>query len=107
MNGGKYSMCYSFFSDMNELLDENVVLRNSITNLEIENAMHKALFYSKHALAEKLSRAHDNNLKARIGEFDGFCYDSSRRGLTQKSIEEMYMSGELSRDEYDFCKPMF
>lgn len=107
MNGSKYSMAYSFFSDMNGLLDENIVLRNAVMNLEIENAMHKALFYGKYSLAEKLRSAHDNNFKARTGEFDGFCYDSSRRGLKQKSIEEMYMTGELSREEYDFAKAIF
>ena len=104
--GAEHELSYSFFSDMNKLLDENVLMSAIINDLEIENAMHKALFYGKHDLADRLCSAYDNNFNARVGEFNGFCYDSSRRGLKTKSIEKMYMNGEINREEYDFCKPM-
>ena len=74
-----------------------------IEKLRIKAAMYRAFFFHNFDLAERLRDQNKENDNALIGEFDGFCYASWRRGAIFRSLEDMCVDGLLTEKEYREC----
>lgn len=74
-----------------------------IEELRLKAAMYKAHFFGKRELSNKLSKQISENLDARVGIFDGFCYAGWRANAIYRTLEDMLRDGLITREEYDFC----
>ena len=75
-----------------------------IDKLMLKAAMYKANFFGKYDLADKLREQLTENMNARIGDFDGFCYCSARARAEYRTINDMFKDGLITHDELQFCK---
>lgn len=90
-----------------EVIALNSTVRNQevlIDELSLKAAMYKAYFFNKYDLAEKLHNQIIENYKHCVGEFDGFCYDSSRLNAVYRTLVDMYRENLITKTEYDFCE---
>lgn len=103
MENGPFPGALSLLEMIDSLKCERALLRSRVRDLEIDRAYYKALFHGRDDIADKLDRARQNNVKARLPEFDGFCYDSSRIGVEPIFLVDLFFNQTLSADDYDFC----
>lgn len=97
------NMIENFIDELTDMNETNKEYKIKIVELKLKAAMYKAYFYHKSNLAEKLNDQIVENLNHCIGEFDGFCYSSSRANAKYKTLEDMVMENIITDDEYDFC----
>lgn len=105
---------YSIYCEINQLpslnLEDIEELQNQLSAQEFEVEMlkfkaakYKALFFHKEKLEEKLEKQYRENANAIIGDFDGCCYESSRRKAVFRSLKDMLHEGLLTEQEYKEC----
>ena len=104
MENGPFPGALSLLEMIDSLKCERALLRSRVRDLEIDRAYYKALFHCRGDIAVKLDHARQNNVRARLPEFDGFCYDSSRRGVEPISLDDLFFNQTLSAADYDFCR---
>ena len=87
--------------NMNKTIERQEII---IDELILKAAKYKAYFYNKHELAEKLEKQIMENMNNCIGEFDGFCYASWRAKAVYRTLEDMFVEGLITAEEYRFCE---
>ena len=90
-----------------ELIDMNLTIQEQdliIDELVLKAAMYKAHFFGNHDLADKLREQINENMNARIGDFDGFCYCSTRSRAEYRNIVDMFKDNLITKEELKFCK---
>lgn len=89
--------------DVEKLQDKLSAQECEIEMLKLKAAKYKALFFHEEKLEEKLEKQYRENANAIIGDFDGFCYESSRRKAVFRSLKDMFHEGLLTEQEYEEC----
>lgn len=89
--------------DVEKLQDKLSAQECEIEMLKLKAAKYKALFFHEEKLEEKLEKQYRENANAIIGDFDGFCYESSRRKAVFRSLKDMLHEGLLTEQEYEEC----
>lgn len=107
-NRNGYETLRGFSKDISQVLQERDDLMVMLEMQELNSAKYAALFFNgmehNEKLYEKLQNQLEENKNALIGEFDDFCYSSTRAYSQYRSIDEMYVQGILTLNEYEKCK---